>query len=285
MKGLIVSSLCGKYIVVSNNERYEVQPRGKFRYNGVKPCVGDYCEFDENSLTIESILERKNKLIRPLIANIDKAYIVMSKDEPEFSPLLISKFLTFLSSHLIKGALIITKMDKNGTDEDIYKWKEIYENQGIDVYLLSVFQEGDKERLISDLKGKVSVFIGQSGVGKSSLLNYLYPEWKLKIGEYSYALGRGKHQTKEIILLPFEGGYIGDTPGFSSLDLNLTKEEISEFFIGFKKFFGKCYFKDCTHTHERNCLLKEAIDNGEYSKELYEHYLLLLKEIELTKRR
>lgn len=285
MKGLIVSSVCGKYEVISNNNRYEVQPRGKFRYKGVKPCVGDYCEFDENSLIIESILERKNKLIRPSIANIDKAYIVMSKVEPEFSPLLISKFLTFLSSFSIQAALIITKMDKDENDEEIKKWKAIYESQGIDVYLLSIFQDDDKERLINDLKNKISVFMGQSGVGKSSLLNYLDPNLKLKIGEYSFALGRGKHQTKEVILLPFEGGYIGDTPGFSSLDLNLTKEEISEFFLGLKHFFGKCYFKDCTHTHEKNCLLKEAIENNDYNKELYEHYLLLLKEIEMNKRR
>lgn len=285
MKGIIISSVCGTYTIDANGQKYEVKPRGKFRHNGVKPCVGDYCEFDENALIIEKILERKNKLIRPAISNIDKAYIVMSKSEPEFSPLLISKFLTYLSSLSIKGSLIITKMDKSEDDNEILKWKSIYESQGIDVYLLSVHQDLDKEKLIQDLKGKTSVFIGQSGVGKSSLLNYIYPEWELKIGEYSYALGRGKHQTKEVILLPFMGGYIGDTPGFSSLDLNLTKDEIAEFFLGFNNFFGKCYFKDCTHTHEKNCLLKEALSLGNYPNELYEHYLLLLKEIEQNKRR
>ena len=135
------------------------------------------------------------------------------------------------------------------------------------------------------MKSKNSVFIGQSGVGKSSLLNYIYPEWELKIGEYSHALGRGKHQTKEVILLPFEDGFIGDTPGFSSLELNLTKEELAEHFIGFKKYFGKCYFKDCIHVHEKSCLLKDDLENKAYPYELYEHYLLLLKDIEQNKRR
>ena len=286
MKGIIVSSVCGTYQIFVDGTKYEVKPRGKFRHNGVKPTVGDYCEFDEINSTIEKIYERKNKLIRPAIANIDRAYIVMSRKEPDFSPLLISKFLTYLNSLSIKGSLIITKMDKNEqNDEEINKWKEVYEKQGIDVYLLSLFDELDKERLVLDLKGHTSVFIGQSGVGKSSLLNYIYPGWDLKIGEYSFALGRGKHQTKEVILLPFEGGFIGDTPGFSSLELNLSKEELSEFFVGFKSYFGKCYFKDCLHIHEKSCLLKEDLDNDAYPNELYEHYLQLIKEIEQNKRR
>ncbi len=284
MRGIIVSSVCGTYSIITEQQKYDVKPRGKIRFNGIKPTVGDICEFNENTLTIEKIFERKNILIRPSIANIDKAYIVMSTSEPEFSPLLVSKFLTYLNSLSIKGALIITKMDMRH-DEQINLWKSIYESQGIEVYLLSVYEELDKKKLEAELSSKTSVFVGQSGVGKSSLLNYLYPGFELKIGEYSSALGRGKHQTKEVVLLPYKNGYIGDTPGFSSLELNLSKEELSEFFIGFKQYFGKCYFNDCLHIHEKNCTLKENLSLGNYPQKLYEHYLLLIKEIEQNKRR
>ena len=279
MIGRVISSRYGVYNVVNEEGKtLEVKPRGIFRHQGKKVIVGDMVEIEEEEKTITRILDRKNELIRPSISNVDMAYVVMSCTEPDFSIFLIAKFFTYLSSHQIPSSLIITKMDTCKDRSLMEKWKEIFVSLGHPTYFLSREQSEDLASLKEALKGKVSTFLGQSGVGKSSLLNIIFPDWNLKIGEFSSSLGRGKHQTKEVLLLPFEGGFVADTPGFSSLDLKLNAQEISTFFPGFAPYIGKCYFKDCIHLHEKGCSLKEAIEKKEYNEELYAYYLQFIEE-------
>ncbi len=284
-KGRILASAYGTYQVISEGQSYLLKPRGLLRFQGVKPMVGDFCLFDDEQEMIMEILPRKNMLYRPMIANIDRAYVIMSVVKPDYSPLLVDKFLTYLLGQQIAPALIITKMDCCHEDEKMEEWKRIYESLGIPVYFSSLNDKNDYERLKEALKTETSVFIGQSGVGKSSLLNYLFPKWERKIGEYSSSLGRGKHQTKEVILLPYEEGYVADTPGFSSLDLRLTIEEISHYFPGFSSYIGQCFFRDCHHLHEKGCSLKKAVEEGRYPLTLYEHYVDLVSQINDSKRR
>lgn len=275
-KGIVLASSYGNYEVECDQQRYILKPRGVFRFHDIKPMVGDYCLFDEKQEVICEILPRKNTLYRPMIANVDQAYIVVSAKEPDYAPLLVNKFLTYLLGQNIAPAIIITKMDLLKDKKEIFKWKEIYESINIPVYLSSLHDDEQIRKLKKSMEHKTVVFLGQSGVGKSSLINLLFPQWQRKIGEYSMALGRGKHQTKEVILLTCETGYVADTPGFSSLDLRLSNDEICHFYPGLDKYVGQCFFKDCHHIHEKGCLLKEDISSGKYSQELYENYVCLL---------
>ena len=170
-------------------------------------------------------------------------------------------------------------------EEAMEKWKDLLKSLGYSTFFLSTKQEEDMKALKADIQGKTCLFLGQSGVGKSSLLNTIFPKWDLKIGSYSSSLGRGRHQTKEVLLLPYEGGYLADTPGFSSLELELTMQEIQENFPGFKPYIGHCFFKDCIHVHEKKCALKEAVEKEQYPQVLYDLYLELTKEITEDRRK
>lgn len=285
MIGRILSSLYGVYKVEAEGQMYEVKSRGVLRHRGIQPAVGDICEFNELEKVMTAILPSKNRLIRPSIANVDRAYIVMSTHEPEFSSYLIDKFLTYLAAYHVPSGIIISKVDQCDSSIDFEKWKEKYQDLDIPIHFLSIKEEKGREAFLATLTGKITLFLGQSGVGKSSLLNWIMPEYQRAIGTYSSALGRGKHQTKEVVLLPYENGYLADTPGFSSLDLFLTKQQIAQYFPRISSFFGTCYFKDCIHVHEKNCQLKKALEEKKIPYDLYENYLTLLAESENRKRR
>ena len=179
----------------------------------------------------------------------------------------------------IPASVIFTKVDKLENFDHLKTVKEDLLKLGYPVYFLS--KDGDDElaRLKEDIDGKSIVFMGQTGVGKSSAINKIEPNFERKIGEYSVALGRGKHQTKEVILLPYKNGFIGDTPGFSSLDLNLFKEDLAQYFPGYEKLYTQCYFSNCLHQNEKQCKIKEEICNDNLSKEGYEAYIKLLSEL------
>ena len=241
MTGIVVSKKYGNYVVYSDGVFYHASIRGTLKFTS-KVYVGDEVVLSDNNYIIESVLQRKSLLKRPQIANIDQIVLVFSLVEPEFSYYLAFKYLTYANYNETPAIIILSKSDK--LDDKLAKEiKEVFNELNIPVYITSSkTKEGikDAEEL---LKGKKSVLVGQSGVGKSSLLNAICPEYSREIGEYSEALGRGKHQTKEVVLLPFEDGYLADTPGFSSLDLELSKLDIAHYFPGFENRYLQCFGK------------------------------------------
>ena len=285
MKGLIVALSCGVYSVSSEDIIYNLTARGVFRNQGVKPMVGDEVEFNPETMVIETIYPRRSALKRPPIANISQIILVFSLKEPEFSYLLAFKYLTYANMYNIKANLVLTKIDK-GIDESLVKEiKEIFSSVGISTYFVSNKTKEGLEEVKKLFANEISCVMGQTGVGKSSLINAIDANYEREIGEYSFALGRGKHRTKEVVLLPYQGGYIADTPGFSSLDLNLFKEDLAVFFPSFNNLYNKCYYTDCLHVSESKCAVKEKINEGVISKKAYECYLKLLDEAIFKKER
>ena len=279
MNGKILSTVGGVYVVYCDGINYRLFPKGIFRHKNQRLLVGDNVEFNDIDMVIESIEDRHNELIRPKVANIDMLFITMSVIEPELSVELLYKFLTYANMNSIPASVIFTKVDMLDNFEHLNKVKEDLLKLGYPVYFLSKDSDGELDRLKADIDGKSIVFMGQTGVGKSSAINKIEPNFERKIGEYSTALGRGKHQTKEVILLPYKGGFIGDTPGFSSLDLNMFKEDLAQYFPGYSELYTQCYFSNCLHQNEKQCKIKEEICNGNLSKEGYDAYIKLLGEL------
>ena len=285
MKGLIVAITCGTYAVKADGVIYNTKPRGVFRNQGVKPVVGDNVEFDPDNMTIEVVYPRSSALKRPLIANISQMILVFSLKEPDFSYLLAFKYLTYANMNNIRAKIIITKIDKEHDQKQIDEIKEVFNSVNIETYFISNKTREGIEEVKALFKDEVSCIMGQTGVGKSSLINAIDPNYEREIGEYSMALGRGKHQTKEVILLPYQGGYIADTPGFSSLELDLYKEDLAAFYPGFNTLYNKCYFANCLHLSENRCVVKEKVNAGEISSLAYDCYKKLSEEAIFRKER
>ena len=285
MKGLIVALSCGVYSVRHEDVIYNLTARGVFRNQGIKPVVGDEVAFNEETMVIETVYPRNSFLKRPPIANISQIILVFSLKEPEFSYLLAFKYLTYANMNNIKAKLVLTKTDKD-VDEDLVKdIKEVFSSVDVETYFVSNKTKEGLEEVKALFKDEVSCVMGQTGVGKSSLINAIDANYEREIGEYSFALGRGKHRTKEVILLPYQGGYIADTPGFSSLDLDLFKEDLAAFFPAFNHLYNKCYFTNCLHLSENKCAVKDTINEGKISKKAYECYQKLLDDAIFKKER
>lgn len=285
MKGLIVALSCGVYSVRANGIIYNLTARGVFRNQGIKPVVGDEVDFNEETMVIETVYPRNSFLKRPPIANISQIILVFSLKEPEFSYLLAFKYLTYANMNNIKAKLVLTKIDKDIDADLIEQIKEVFSSVGTETYFISNKTKEGLDDVKALFANEVSCVMGQTGVGKSSLINAIDPDYEREIGEYSNALGRGKHKTKEVILLPYQGGYIADTPGFSSLDLNLFKEDLTAFFPAFNHLYNKCYYTDCLHLSESKCAVKEAINEGKISSKAYECYQKLSEESIFKKER
>ena len=275
MEGKIIKTISNDYTVKNLNKLYVCKARGKFRNMGLSPMVGDEVIFDENNLYITEILPRKNELIRPVIANIDMAIIITSLKKPDFSSNLLDKFLVICEYNRIKPVIIFTKADLL-EKEEILKLKpviEYYKKIGYEVYM------NDEINLIKKIfKDKVCVFTGQSGAGKSTLLNRLDSTLKLKTGEISLALNRGKHTTRHTELFELCGGLVADTPGFSALEFTgMSKEDIRDNFTEFNVYRDECQFRDCFHVHEKKCRVKEKVLDGTILKSRYDNYLNFLK--------
>ena len=285
MKGKIVSTVGGVYTIYVNGITYNVFPKGIFKFKKQHLCVGDNVSFDENELVINEILERKNELIRPRSANVDLLLITMSVVEPELSPELLYKFLTYANMNGVEAKVLFTKLDLLKDKSELNKLISDLNKLDIEVFTVSKDDESAIYKLKEVLKDKTTIVMGQTGVGKSSFINLLDEKFDRKIGSFSVALGRGKHQTKEVLLLPFNGGFVGDTPGFSSLDLELFKEDLAQFFPGYQKYYTKCYFSNCLHQNEKQCKIKEEIISGNLSKEAYEIYLKLLSSLKYKSER
>ncbi|MGM9873830.1 MAG: ribosome small subunit-dependent GTPase A [Bacilli bacterium] len=284
--GIVTSFIKGQYNIISNNSLFICSIRGKIRFNNKEIKVGDRVLFSKEKLIIEDILERKNELIRPSIANIDLLFIVLSLTKPEFSLDLAFEFLTYSNINNIPSILIVSKIDNEDDYNKFLNIKNIMDKCHVTCMPFSKYNEDYISKIKQLVTGKSVCFMGQTGVGKSSLINCLDSSFNREIGEYSNALGRGKHQTKEVILLPFSGGYLADSPGFSSLRLEITPLDLSHFFPGFDLLYPKCNYSNCLHEIPCGCKVIDEVNNSIYPKEAYETYLTLLKRIiEENKRR
>lgn len=277
MQGRIVALQCGIYSVLADKNLYNVPARGAFRNKNIKPVVGDLIELNVEQGIITEVKERCSFLKRPTIANLDQMIIVHSLVEPEFSYHLLFKYLTYANQNGIKAKIVLTKLDRADT-KLVNEIKEVFTKLGVDLYFVSNKKKDGISEVRKIFEGHVSCLLGQSGVGKSSLLNSIDDNFNRQIGEYSKALGRGKHKTKEVILLPYENGLIADTPGFSSLDLDLFKEDLAQFFPGFNEKYTDCYFSNCLHISENRCAVKKALEDGYIPQIAYDCYLKLSME-------
>jgi len=274
LKGQIVKNSSDLYFISFEDKIYPCKCRGIFRKEHITPVVGDYVLFNKDKLLVEKILDRKNYFERPRVSNIDQAFLVTSLKEPDLSLNLLDKFLSLMELNHVKPIICLTKKDLVSDDEWINFEGIIsyYENIGY-----QVIYNTEIERIKRLLSGKTSVFTGQTGVGKSSLLNRLNPNWNLEVGEISKALGRGKHTTRVVELFSINDGKVMDTPGFSSLELrNYKKDEIRSSFLEFSLY--PCVYKDCTHTNEVECNVKKHVISHDILESRYENYLSFIKE-------
>lgn len=285
MEGKILSTVGGIYKVYSNGQIYNLFSRGVIKHKTFSMVAGDNISFDEKEGVIESAFERKNYLIRPRSANVDLMVITMSVVEPELSPELVYKFLTYANLNGIPAAVLFTKLDRLEDSSKVERLRDDLEKLGYKTFLLSRTNRENIQELQDFFAGKTTIFMGQTGVGKSSAINLIDPSFNRKIGEYSEALGRGKHQTKEVVFLPYRDGFIGDTPGFSSLELDLYKEDLAQYFPGYENLYTQCYFSNCLHQNEKECKIKEEIEKGNLSKEGYDVYIKLLNQLEFRSQR
>lgn len=273
MEGLIIKNISDLYRVKSQDGYFECKAKGIFRKKNIIPTVGDKVLFDKEKLIITDILDRKNILVRPPIANVDQALIVMSTINPTFSTYLIDKLLNVIEFNNIKPIICITKLDLFH-DKTIDKYINYYRGIGYEVILNTNIDDIKKV-----LKNKITVLTGQSGVGKSTLLNKLNFNLNLKTNDISYALGRGKHTTRHTEIYEVCDGYIADTPGFSSLLLNMKKEDIRDNMVEFNNYKDKCKYRDCMHLNEDECEIKRLVKEGTIISSRYENYIKFISEI------
>lgn len=290
-KGQIRQSLSGYYDIFSEGKTYRTRARGNFRKKGQTPLVGDYVEFkadNENEGYVLKILERKNQLVRPPVANVDCAIVVTACIEPDFSSNLLDRQLVMLSENEIVPILYFSKADlmDETTKERMLPVFDYYSK-----YYRTVVSEKNMadEELVSALleeAGNVLVVMGQTGAGKSTLLNRLDPKLKLETGEISKALSRGRHTTRKVSLMDVKGHLIADTPGFSSFELReIEKERLSSLFEDFNEYSPQCRFSGCLHLNEPDCAVKAAVLEGKILESRYENYKLFQKMIQEQKPR
>ncbi len=278
MDGLIIGASSSLYYVQSEGVIYRVAPRGLFRKEKLHVLVGDYVSFDESRGYIEKVYERKNTLKKPAIANVDQILIVISLREPDFSLYLLLKYLTYANYYGITAKVILTKSDLDDKEHIDYV-KDLLTKLKVEHYIISNKTMNGFDTVKNIFTKHISVLMGQTGVGKSSFLNALDPNFSREVGDYSYSLNRGKHKTTYTILLPYLQGYVADTPGFSSLDLELSVDELAKFFPLFNPTYLSCYYNDCKHMSEPKCEVKKQLDEGIIPQEVYDIYCKMYDEI------
>lgn len=292
LNGKIIKGIGGFYYVDTNQGLYECRARGIFRKNKITPLVGDRVSIsvvdEENKKgVVEEIEDRDTELVRPPIANVDKALIVFAIKNPSPNLSLLDRFIVLAEKENLEIVIVFTKVDLDTDGAILEELKDIYETSGYKVIPVSNKEKLNIDKIKEELKESTVVFAGPSGVGKSSLLNEVDKNFELKTGEVSDKIKRGKHTTRHAELLKLEcGGMVADTPGFSSLTLDdIDENELKEYFIEFENH-DECRFGSrCIHENEPSCAVKEAVENGEISKKRYDSYIQLLNEIRSGKRR
>lgn len=285
LSGKIIKAIGGLYFVETPEGILECKARGIFRKQDISPCAGDNVIINiDNEAIITQICERKNSLIRPPLANLDQLIFVISTCEPSPNYTIVDKFIAISEYKGIEPIVVITKNDVEKSNEI----QDIYEEVGIKVLTMDYTNNEGCDELYDLLENKISAFTGNSGVGKSTLLNNIDSSFSIETNEISKKLGRGKHTTRQVELYRLKnGGYIADTPGFSTFDTNrydvILKEQLSSCFREFSEFEGKCRFQDCSHTKENGCAIIEAMNNGLISKSRHNSYVIMFEEAKQIK--
>lgn len=296
MQGIIIKGIAGFYYVKVEDEVYECKARGKFRKEGLTPLIGDAVSIEvdyDNQDTnysykqgqIVEIAERKNKLIRPPVANVDQGIVVFAVTYPQIHLDLLDRFLIMMEIEGIRPFIVLNKVD--GARKEDYEYiVEGYRKSGYEVLCVSAKKQIGLDELRAVLKDKISFFAGPSGVGKSTLLNSIEPHLRLQTGDVSEKIKRGKHTTRHVELLPFsEGGYVLDTPGFTSLQFEtIDQDELKYYFPEFKAYEGQCKFNGCSHIHEPKCAVKVALEEGKLFKPRYDNYIAYYNQLKETRK-
>lgn len=284
--GIIIKAIGGIYFIEAPDGIFECTARGIFRKRGISPCCGDNVEveIENNACVINKIFDRKNSLIRPPLANLDQLIFVISSCEPAPNLSILDKFIAISEYKNITPIIVVTKIDLGNINEIV----NIYKKAGIKVILVDNSTGEGSKQVKEILKDKINAFTGNTGVGKSTLLNNIFPDLELKTNEISKKLGRGKHTTRHVELFKLEnGGYVADTPGFSTLETQkydiIHKEDLGLCFCEFVEYLNKCKFQDCSHTKEKGCAVIEAVNNGIISESRHNSYVQMYEEAKLIK--
>ncbi len=283
INGIIIKGIGGFYYVeAADGIVYECKARGVFRKEKITPLAGDRVEItveSNNKNSIDKILERRNFFKRPPIANIDTLVIVSSVCDPRPNLLIIDRLTAVASYKNVEPIIVFTKDDLQSANEFV----KIYTNAGFKTFAVSNETGEGIEKVKSIIDGGITVFTGNSGVGKSSLINRMYPDFCLETGEISRKLGRGRHTTRHVELFKVGSGYIADTPGFSSLDFEtndlIKKDELAFCFPDFTDYIGSCRFSTCAHVNDKGCSLVEAVKNGDVERTRHESYVTMYNEV------
>ncbi len=284
--GIITKAVGGVYYADAldghiKGENIKCAARGIFRNRKISPAAGDRVRVsvcDNAEPVIEEIFERKNYLPRPPLANLDGIVFVNSTAEPKINRFVLDKLIAIADGNGVEPIVVFTKIDLNSAGE----LPRIYEKIGIPVRSVNNLTGEGAEKLRELIEGKFCAFVGNSGVGKSSLLNALYPELSLQTAEISKKLGRGRHTTRQVELFKIGENYVADTPGFSAVDIenycDIPREELDLAFREFREPRCKCRFTNCLHIKETGCAVKKAVEDGEIAESRYNSYLRLIEE-------
>ena len=282
LNGIITKLTGGFYYVEAAGKVYECKARGAFRNKGDSPCVGDYVEIlhpSDGYWAIEKILPRKNRLVRPADANLDRLFIVVSVCDPAPNTLVIDKMTAAAVNRQIEPVVVISKTDL----QDPAALQNIYDRAGIRTICFSKYDGSGINEVKALLSGCITAFTGNSGVGKSSLLNCVFPHLQLSTAHTSQKLGRGRHTTRTVELFKTDGGFVADTPGFSTVDLQryemIKKEQLQYCFPEFEPYLHQCKFTSCAHVKEKGCAVQEAVGKGTIPLSRFESYVSMYNEV------
>lgn len=284
VKGVILKGIGGFYYVDTEEGIFECRARGIFRKDGITPTVGDFAgitilDADNKKGSLDAIYKRKTELIRPKVANVNQAIIVFAAKNPNLNLDLLDRFLILAEEQNLDIVICINKIDQD-LEKKYVEIADIYSNIGYPVICTSVKEKIGVEQLRKSLENKISVLAGPSGVGKSSLINSMFPTLQLSTGEISQKIQRGRHTTRHAELIQVEKqSYIVDSPGFTSLQLShIAPQEVQYYFPEFTPFLNQCYYTGCNHIHEPDCAVKKQIGIS-VSQERYYRYTVLYKEL------
>lgn len=280
MQGIIVKGIGGLYYVDVEEKLYECKARGKFRHKGLKPMIGDEVIIEKDGLegVIVDILPRKNELLRPAVSNVTQAFVVITSKNPDLNLELLYKFLLLCEYNRVNPIICFNKMDLD--EENSYAMGKVLERVGYEVLYLKAKAGIGIEALKEKIKDNISVFCGPSGVGKSTLLNQVLGREAMKTGDISDKLKRGKHTTRHSELVRVEHGFLVDTPGFSSLEIDfIPKDELKYLFPEFEPYEHDCKFNNCVHNKEPGCLVKAALQEGKIVEDRYNFYIKTLNDL------